>query len=96
MTQAPKATTALNRDLRRHACVCVHARACPRCRRIVFHLICSKQKKAWKQRKVGGNIPVLSAAGLIVALSAPFGCAEYMSADDVDHVNGSAKRRVLI
>ena len=42
------------------------------------------------------DIPVLRAAGLIVALSAPFGCAAYMSAVDVDHVNGSAKRRVLI
>lgn len=42
------------------------------------------------------DVPVLRAAGLIVALSAPLGCAAYMSAVDVDHVNGSAKRRVLI
>lgn len=47
-------------------------------------------------RKCDGGIPVLSAAGLIVALSTPFGCAAYMSAGDVNHVNGSAKQRVLI
>jgi hypothetical protein len=39
---------------------------------------------------------VLSAAGLIVPLSAPFGWAAYMRTDDVDHAVGSAKRRVLI
>ena len=33
---------------------------------------------------------------MIVALSAPFGCAEYMRAEVVDVVNGPAKRRVLI
>lgn len=46
--------------------------------------------------KAASDVPVLSAAGLIVALSAPLGCAAYMSAVDVDHVDGSAKRRVLI
>lgn len=32
------------------------------------------------------DVPVLSAAGLIVALSAPLGCAAYISAVDVDPV----------
>jgi hypothetical protein len=42
-------------------------------------------------------VPVLSAAGLIVALSAPLGCAAYISAVVVDHVqNGSAKPTCLV
>jgi hypothetical protein len=33
------------------------------------------------------DAPVLSAAGLIVALSAPLGCAAYIGAVDVDHTS---------
>jgi hypothetical protein len=39
-----------------------------------------------RQRMRTSDVPVLSAAGLIVALSAPLGCAAYISAVDVDPV----------
>lgn len=61
---------------------------------------CGGEAKAmisWEGQGNETNIPCdARAAGLIVALSAPFGCAAYMSAVGVDNVNGPAKRRVLI
>ena len=42
------------------------------------------------------DVPGLRVAGLIVALSTPLGCAAYISTVDVERVDGSAKRRVLI
>lgn len=69
----------------------------PRARRLCA---CSNKPPTWalqaKENQRLGDAPVLSAAGLIVALSAPLGCAVYISAVDVDHADGSAKRRVLI